>query len=88
LITLLCPLFQVARSVNFKPSEDGTFWMVWNDFIGYFKSIDFCHKYVLVQYYYYYYYYFYYYYYYYYYYYHHFDILDGMECLYWLLQEY
>ncbi|GFR49847.1 hypothetical protein Agub_g11947 [Astrephomene gubernaculifera] len=33
---------KVKRALNFKPADDGTFWMEWKDVYTYYQSIDFC----------------------------------------------
>lgn len=30
---------QIARALDFKPSNDGAFWMEWKDFSQYFKCL-------------------------------------------------
>ncbi|GIL81853.1 hypothetical protein Vretimale_1434 [Volvox reticuliferus] len=33
---------KVKRALDFKPADDGTFWMEWKDFCEHYKSLDFC----------------------------------------------
>lgn len=35
---------KVAKALNHTPSDDGTFWMQWEDFMKYYKCLDFCYR--------------------------------------------
>ncbi|KAG1670199.1 hypothetical protein FOA52_014975 [Chlamydomonas sp. UWO 241] len=35
---------KVAEVLKFKPSDDGSFWMEFSDFVTYFKNLDFCFR--------------------------------------------
>lgn len=35
---------KVAKACDFKPSDNGTFWMEWVDFQHHFKNLDFCFR--------------------------------------------
>lgn len=36
----------MKRALDFTAADDGTFWMSWEDFFGYYKNLDFCCRWV------------------------------------------